>query len=297
MRFLPTTRPAGRVFVSALLLLAACGAPRSAPRHALRAVTLAPNITEMIYALGAGATIAGTDNFSDYPPAAKSLPKVGGTQPSVEKIITLRPDVVFASTSSAPPGLEPSMRSARIPLVWVKTDRLPDVPAAMEQIGARLGVRGRARIVTELRNAIDAQRRTRAHPPRVLFVVWTNPLYIAGRETFVGDVLELCGATNAAAVTGWPQYSLESLVAHPPDLILYPNVSVTPAAMQELLATAHLHTRAIAVEENVFVRPGPRVAEAARRLNAILDATTGEDARRSTSSVERQASSPVEGSP
>src|SRR6185369_11268674 len=123
-------------------LLIACKADEQAPPlpHAERVVTLAPNLTEFVYAAGAKSKLVGTDNFSDYPPSAKALPKVGGTQPNVEKIVALRPDLVLASTSSAPPGLEPSLRSARIPLVWIKTDRLDDVPNAMVLVGAHLGV-------------------------------------------------------------------------------------------------------------------------------------------------------------
>jgi len=270
------TRPPGRVFVFALALLFLSCEKEQPPlsRGSERVVSLAPNITEMIFAVGAQRRLVGTDDFSDAPPAAKALPKVGGTQPNVEKIIALKPDLVLASASSVPPGLEPSLRAARIPLVWIRTDRLADVPAAMGLAGAHLGVPDAPVYVARLRKAIDEQKRTRPHPPRVLFAVWTNPLYVAGRDTFVGDLLEHCGAANAVTVAGWPQYSLESLVANPPDIILYPNLSVTPRAMQELLDAApglRKHARVVAVEENVFVRPGPRVVEAARQLNGILD--------------------------
>lgn len=270
------TRPPGRVFVFVLALsFLACGRENPPlPRGSTRVVSLAPNITEMIFALGARSKLVGTDDFSDYPPPVKALPKVGGTQPNVEKIIALKPDLVLASASSVPPGLEPSLRAARIPLVWIRTDRLADVPTAMGLVGAHLGVRDAPVHVARLQDAINREKRTRAHPPRVLFAVWTNPLYVAGRDTFVGDLLEHCGATNAVTVTGWPQYSLESLVANPPDIILYPNLSVTPRAMNELLDAApglRGRVRVVAVEENVFVRPGPRVVEAARQLNAILD--------------------------
>ena len=261
------TRPPGRVFIFILaLLLFACREEQTPlPEGSSRVVSLAPNITEMIYAVGARRKLVGTDNFSDYPPSAKALPKVGGTQPNVEKIISLKPDLVMASTSSVPPGLESSLRAAKIPLVWIKTDRLADVPGVLDVPIP----------VARLQDGINKQKRTRAHPPRVLFAVWTNPLYVAGRNTFVGDLLEHCGATNAVTVSGWPQYSLESLLANPPDIILYPNLSVTPRAMQELLDAApglRDRVRVVPVEENVFVRPGPRVVEAARQLNAILDA-------------------------
>src|SRR5262249_60466541 len=89
-----------------------------------------------------------------------------------------------------------------------------------------------------LRRAVGAQRPTRAPSPRVMFAVWTDPLYVAGRETFADDLFALTGATNAVAVNGWPQYSLESFVASPPDILLLPNKSVAPAQAAAPLARA-----------------------------------------------------------
>jgi len=273
-----TTRPKGRVFICALLLLAAACGREDEKKIPLpdskRVVSLAPNITEMMFFAGAQKRLAGTDDFSDYPPEAKKLPKVGGTQPNIEKIIALKPDLVLASASSKPPGLESSLNAAQIPLMWIRTDRLSEVPGALGIVGGIVGVVDVPVYVRKLQDQIDAQRRTRVHPPRVLFVVWTDPIYVAGRDTFVGDILELCGAVNAAPVKGWPQYSLESFVANPPDIILYPSTSVTPQAMEQLLVRApnvRERARVVPVDENPFVRPGPRVVEAARQLNAILD--------------------------
>jgi iron complex transport system substrate-binding protein len=106
----------------------------------------------------------------------------------------------------------------------------------------------------------------------VLFAVWTDPLYVAGRNTFTDDLFALTGARNAVTVTGWPQYSLESLVADPPDIILYPRGAVPPQQVDALLArTPGVRPRVVSVNEDIFQRPGPRMAEAAAALNAILD--------------------------
>ena len=119
---------------------------------------------------------------------------------------------------------------------------------------------------------VAAQRRTRANAPRVMFAVWTDPLYVGGRDTFTDDVLRLAGARNAVEVAGWPQYSLESLVASPPDIILYPRGAVTPQQVEALRKRVpELKAEIVAVDEDIFQRPGPRVPLAAQRLNAILD--------------------------
>ena len=248
------------------------GRPVALPANIARVVTLAPNLTEIIFATGAGAKIVATDDYSNFPPAARALPKVGGMQPNLEKIAALRPDLVIASTEGNHPNLAPALAAAGIPLFVVRTDRMAEISTAMQRLGDLLGGMRTSAAVRELQAAIEAQRRTRADAPRVLFTVWTDPLYVGGRETFTDDILRLTGAQNAVQVSGWPQYSLETLIAAPPDLVLYPRGAVTPqqaAALQQRVP--EMRAPVVAVDEDIFQRPGPRVADAARSLNAILD--------------------------
>jgi ABC-type Fe3+-hydroxamate transport system substrate-binding protein len=274
------------VFLCAVLLLAACSheAPSATTRDDLgravalppriaRVVTLAPNLTEILFAVGAGEKIVGTDDYSNFPASAKPLPKVGGMQPNIEKIAALEPDLVIASTEGNHPNLAPALAAAGIPLFVVRTDRLPEITIAMTRLGRMLGGTRTDAAVKMLTNDVARERRRRAQSPRVLFAVWTDPLFVGGRETFTDDVLRLTGAQNAVQVTGWPQYSLETLVATPPDLVVYPRGAVTPqqiAALQQRVP--EMKAPVIAVDEDIFQRPGPRVADAAHRLNAILDA-------------------------
>jgi iron complex transport system substrate-binding protein len=259
-----------------LLLFLAChrATPSGVPRPP-RIVSLAPNVTEMIYALGDGDLLVGADTSSDFPPPASALPKVGsGLTPSIEKIVALRPTLVVAIAAGLHPNLSRALEAQHIPLLVVRTDRLADVARAMAAIRDRVG-RVRAPAIASMLHALRQQRRVRAKPPRILFVVWSDPLYIAGRETFTDDLFAICGVRNAASVSGWPQYSLESLIASPPDLLLYPNRSVSRAQIDALVARAKLTCPTIAVDENVFVRPGPRMPEAARELNRIVDVECG----------------------
>ncbi|HYH10696.1 MAG TPA: helical backbone metal receptor [Thermoanaerobaculia bacterium] len=272
--------------IALILFLAACvaperpsptsddlGRPVTLPPRITRIVTLSPNLTEIVFAIGAGERIVATDDFSNFPAAAKALPKVGGMQPNIEKIAALRPDLVLASTEGNHPNLAPALSAAKIPLFVVRTDRVAEVTTAMTRLGELLAAPRHQDAVTELRKAVEAQRRTRTHPPRVLFAVWTDPLYVGGQQTFTDDILKLAGAQNSVQVTGWPQYSLESLLAQPPDLILYPRGAVTPQQIDALRERVpELQAEIVAVDEDIFQRPGPRVADAARALNAILDA-------------------------
>jgi len=260
-----------------LVLLAACTANEPAPKQTpRRIVTLAPNVTEMVLALGAGDRITATDDFSadaiaDATPGRK-LPHVGGIQPNLEKIVAVRPDLVIANAAGLPPNLGRALAAVHIPLLVVTNERLADIARSMAAIGTALGVDSTP-AVAALNASLARARRTRAQPPRVMLAVWPDPLYVAGNNTFAGDLFALCGARNAVEVNGWPQYSLESFVASPPDLLLYPNHSVAPEQVRALLDRAGTkNVEAVAVDENLFTHPGPKVGKAAEMLNAILDA-------------------------
>jgi iron complex transport system substrate-binding protein len=259
--------------VLALALVVSCSAPEPARKQTpRRIVTLAPNVTEMVIALGAADRIVGTDDYSADAMPTRKLPRVGGLQPNLEKIVAVRPDLVIANAAGLPPTLARSLASVHIPLLVVTNERLADITKSMTTIANVLGVNSRLPVAS-LNASLVRQRRTRQHAPRIMLAVWTDPLYVAGRNTFADDLFTLCGATNAVEVNGWPSYSLESFVAHPPDILLYPNHSVTPSAVEALLARAGTkHVVAIAVDENLFTRPGPRVGEAGGILNGILDA-------------------------
>jgi ABC-type Fe3+-hydroxamate transport system substrate-binding protein len=279
-----------RFLLLALLLAIACGESRKPavtdglgrsvvlPARVERVVTLAPNLTEIIFAVGAGEKIVGTDDYSNYPEAARRIAKVGGMQPNVERIAALKPDLVLASSEGNHPSLAPALAAAGVPLYVVRTDRLHEVAPAIAFIGEILDAPNTKEAVGELESNIAAQRRTRTRKLRVMFAVWVDPLYVGGRETFTNDLLTLTGAQNAVSVSGWPQYSLESLLASPPDLILYPRGAVTPQQIEALRKRVpELRAPIVPVDEDIFQRPGPRMVQAARALNAILDRTMNED--------------------
>lgn len=284
---MPHDRGSGRGFCLVLFALLCCACSERAastqtddlgravavPPRVSRVITLSPNLTEIVAAVGAGSTLVATDDHSNFPESVRALPKVGGMQPRIERIAALKPDLVLASTEGNHPNLAPALAAAGIPLFVVRTDRLADVAQAMRRIGALLHARDTDAAVRRLETQLAAERRGRPARTRVMFLVWTDPLYVAGRETFTDDVLALTGAENAVQVTGWPQYSLESLSAAPPDVILYPRGSVSAQQIETLRARApDVQSELVAVDDDVFQRPGPRVAAAARALNAILDA-------------------------
>lgn len=253
------------------LLIASCAPPAAKrPTSVHRIVTLAPNVTEIVYALGSGGLVAGTDEHSNEPAAARRLPKVGGMQPDLERIASLRPDLVIGITAGAHPALRPALAALHLPLLLIRADRLGDIGPSIRRIGEAVGSSNVEMSIDRLNRSLAAAKRQRKHPPRVLFIVWADPLYAGGRDTLAGDLLDLTGAANAAPVSGWRQLSLETVIANPPDIILYADRSI-PRAQIDALLSRGVQGEAIAVDEDLFTRAGPRIGAAAARLNGILD--------------------------
>src|SRR5262245_37132203 len=163
-----------------LLFLLACARPEgSVQQFPRRVVSLAPNVTEIIFAVGAGDRVVGTDDFSDEPARAKSLPKVGGVQPDVEKIVALKPDLVIANAAGLHPNVSRALAAVHVPLLVVRNERLADIAVSIRRVAGALGVPGDD-AAAKLDRALAEERRTRTPSPRVMFAVWTDPLYVAG---------------------------------------------------------------------------------------------------------------------
>jgi iron complex transport system substrate-binding protein len=278
-------RPTGLgVALLALSAILSCASPEThtpTPQRAQRVVTLAPNVTEILFWLGCGGRIIGTDDFSNFPTAAAGLAKVGGLHPSAERIARLRPDLVVGSSSADQSDIARSLSSIGVAFISLKTDRLSDIGPAAALLERRIDCPSSGNAVQSFHRALEGQRRIRASRPRVLVLVWPNPLYVAGRDTFADDLLQLVGAENAVSRTtvGWPAYSMESIVASPPDVLLFPSKQMDAAKLQKLLegdvAWRNLEVvkskRYYVLDEDRFTRPGPRMVDAAAELNALLD--------------------------
>lgn len=256
------------------------GRPIALAETPARIITLAPNLTEMVIAAGAESRIVGTDDFSDSTAAVKTLPKVGDMQPNVELVAGLHPDLVLAVNTAGTAGLARSLENLKIPLYVARIERLADVPRTIRRIGELLETESTAeKFARDLESALGAQRRQRNRTPRVLVAVWLDPLFVAGRESFVDDLLSLTGAVNAVDASGWPQYSLEALVTNPPDLIVIANKARSRSELQDFFRTTAPWSELEAVrsgfwyvvDENRFSRPGPRIVEAAAELNQVID--------------------------
>jgi iron complex transport system substrate-binding protein len=266
-----------------LALLAACGdlpPPRSHADGKARIVSLVPTATEILFSLGAGDRVVGRSSYCDWPPAAESLPAVGDAlSANVEKILALSPTVVLVGSrgqADALAALEPAVRLERMS---------PDSVRELMRCVLRLGeLTGRNRAAEALLASIsealgpgsEAPLRTR---PRVLFVVQHDPLMVAGSGSYVHELLDAAGATNAAGdlSAAWPVLSLEALVARDPDVILDASVAPERSGDGDLRFWSDFETlsavrdaRVRRVDDPACVRLGPRLPEAVARLRRLI---------------------------
>jgi iron complex transport system substrate-binding protein len=201
------------------------GRHMAVPLNVQRVVSLAPNLTETIYALGLDAKLVGDTTFCDIPPAAKQKPHVGSTQePSLEAIVALHPDLVFATTSINRAQTADALLKIGVPVYTSDPHTVTGILNSIATMADLMGASEQgAKLVAELQQRLDAlhaalQERPLAH---VLFVVWEDPLISIGQNTFIADALRWAGAESiVVASQNWPQVSMEEVVHLQPDYIV-----------------------------------------------------------------------------
>jgi len=215
-----------RILAAMLLCVLLSGPALAAP--AMRIISLAPNLTEVLYDLGLGEQVIAVSSYCDYPPGVKAKPKIGGmSNPSLEAIVAMKPDVVVLTDDGNPREIEERLRGLGVRTHVFRAKRLDDLPREIRAMGTALNVEDRAersarRIETAIRRYGKTSRPAPARAPqRVLVVVQPEPLMVAGPGTAMHDVLTLLGLRNiaASARSGYPRYSLEEVIRQAPDVI------------------------------------------------------------------------------
>lgn len=240
-----------------------------------RVVTLAPSLTEMVLALGAGERLVGVSRFDERPEVAK-LPRVGGfTDPSVEAVVALRPDLVlvFPGPGNQRPVrklAELGVRVLVLPLHSVK-----DTLAAMRAVGQALGKAREAEALVSRIEATRAKVRAAAakakRPPRVLLVYGFEPLVVAGPGSFADELLRDAGGVNIAADAGtpYPVYSAERAVVARPDVVIdAADVDVGKEKYRQLPGLRE--ARWVQVPTLALLQPGPSLGRGLEELYSLL---------------------------
>jgi iron complex transport system substrate-binding protein len=252
------------------------------PAPARRIVSLAPHITENLFAAGAGERVVGVVDYSDYPEAARRIPRVGGySLPDLESIVALRPDLVIAWQSGNADALIGKLKALGLRVYQSQPERLEDIPAAIENLGRLAGSEAEARrSATRFRERLASLRERYAGRPGVplFYQVWHQPLMTVGGGQIINEAIRLCGGDNVfAGLAGLaPAVSVEAVLAADPEAIVASGMGRdTPVGLDDWRAWKRL--RAVArgnlffVPADLLQRPTPRLLDGAEQLCRQLE--------------------------
>lgn len=263
------------------------GAKVELPAKARRVVSLAPELTEILFAAGAGPAVVGVTTYCNYPAEALALPKVGAFSAktiSVESIIALKPDLVVGNLA-AHGRLGAELERAGLRFAALPTRDFDAVYESIELAGRLAGDEARAKAtVASIRARVVAVRAAAARIPKdkrpvVFWETWDEPLMSAGPATFVGQIIEAAGGRNcfADSPSDWPVVSLESLLARDPDWILSASSHGQALSLERLAARpgwsslkAVRSGRVGFIDGDLASRAGPRFVDALEATAAIL---------------------------
>lgn len=257
---------------------------------ARRIVSLAPHVTETLYAAGAGERIVGAVDYSDYPEAAKKVPRVGGySKLDLEVIAALKPDLVIGWASGNAPAHIEKLRALGIPVYLSQPEHIDDVARGLERFGELAGTQATAHAAAAtFRARLQALRAQYGARPKVrtFYQVWKQPLMTVGGKQVISDVIRSCGGENvfadlkplAATVT------VEAVLAADPEAIVASGMAET--RLEWLDDWRQWKTLAAVKRDNLYLippdllqRPTPRLVEGAERLCAHLETARGRRGR------------------
>ena len=250
------------------------GRKMSIPDNLKRVVSLAPSITEIIFALGKEDLLKGVSRFSDFPAAAKKLPRVGSyVHLDLERIVALKPDLCIGIKEGNPIAVVRKLEHLGIPVYAVDPKNLNAVLETIIQLGQLLGADQKADdIVFDLRTRVERVKSmvaTSPHKPRVFFQIGVSPIVSAGTETYIHELIVMAGGKNLAeGSVPYPRYSREQVLGLSPDVLMI--TSMARGASFERVKKqwskwpsmpAVRNNRILLMDSNLCDRPTPRLIE------------------------------------
>jgi iron complex transport system substrate-binding protein len=265
--------PAGRILVDPV------GRKVHAPNDPQRVVALAPSVTEIVFALGRQDRLKGVSRFSDFPPAAEKLPKVGSyTQLDVERIVALSPDLCIGIKDGNPLAVVEQLETLGIPVFAVNAVDMESAMQSIQAIGDALNAVSQARkIVADMRRRIRQVAETAkraASKPRVFVQIGVSPIVSVGNGTFINELINLAGGINVAAGPNpYPRFSVEQVIALAPDVLVISSMAratvfeeVKAGWMQWPAIPAVAHRAVYIAPTNIFDRPTPRLVDGLEQM-------------------------------
>lgn len=247
---------------------------------ARRIVSLAPHLTEQLFAVGAGDLVVGTTDHADFPPAAKALPRVARAHSiDLERVSALRPDLIVIWGSGFPPAMIEAVRRLGVPTFVSEPARLADIGSSLERLGT-LTARPAAHVAAEFGRKLATLRdRFRGRREvRVFYQVWNEPLMTLGGSHVISEAIALCGGRNVFADLApiAPRVSVEAVLAADPEVIVTAEPGGQPS---DALAgwkrferiSAVRHHQLVTIDADRINRHGPRIVDEIAVLCEAID--------------------------
>lgn len=244
-------------------------------------VSLSPSATEILYAIGAENQVSAVSEFTDFPPEALSKPVVGGFDGktlSLEKIISYKPDLVYLTDGMHNFMIE-QLEQYGIDYYLSKTESVEAVENEILDMGKITGHEKEAeKVVADMKSKINSAAKKSGSGKSVYYEVWNVPFMSVGNQSFISDVIEQAGLTNLFSdiEEAYPVVSDETIIARNPQIILLPlNNGISAddvkarSGWQNIDAVKNAHI--FVIDDNVFSRPGPRIADAITELSQLCD--------------------------
>ena len=258
----------------------------SLQKPARRIITLAPHVTELVFAAGAGEQIVATVKYSDYPEAAKAIPRIGDLrQIDLERIIAMKPDLLVVWMHGAFDRQLDALKQSGIPFFFSEPQKLEQIPETLNKFGKLFGTEKQAALAAE-----DFQRQWQqlrssyatsvqhAAPVNTFYQVWGKPLYTLNDKHIVNDAIRQCGGVNifGKLATAAPVVNVEAVLKENPELIISADNKTQEGrgleqwkAFPTLLATKNKNL--ISIDGDVLNRAGPRILDGARAICEALE--------------------------
>ncbi|MBK7996766.1 MAG: cobalamin-binding protein [Blastocatellia bacterium] len=254
------------------------------PKDPQRIISLAPSITEMLFALELGDKVVGVTSYCNYPQAATKIPKVSDTlHPNLEMIISLKPDLVLVTTASQLEQFTAKMSELGIAVFVIKSDSVIGVLGSIKLLGQITNKEQVAKNLIDSLNArlekVKQQHLNQSAKPKVFFIVGTEPLITVGRKAFVTDLINLAGGQSISedVETEWPAYSIETAISRAPEIILSPGSHSTENEPSKLTLPKGLEVTPAArtgkiykIDGDLLLRPGPRIIDGLEQIAKLL---------------------------
>lgn len=255
-------------------------------RPARRIVSLAPHVTELLYAAGGGDRIVGTVSYSDYPPQARDLPRVGDNKAlDLERVAALKPDLIVVWRHGNAQKQTDRLRALGLPLFYSEPRKLESIPENLEKLGKLMDTGPVAtRAAADFRQQVETLRKTYANRPpvTVFYQVWQQPLMTLNGQHMVSDMLALCGGRNlfGSEPPLVPTVSVEAVVAGNPEAMMTAGIGATrpdkPLADFSMWekwksVTAVARNNLFIIDGDLVNRAGPRVVQGAAEICKDLD--------------------------